>query len=105
MTKILGSITTYAGIEHAYLRDHKVRIVGVLKRAAQFNYIPERDAAYLTDESEVALAGGVTIDDRIEVQPWLEEEQRWSVVSSAARAVDLACFSHLRNPRIKRSIT
>jgi len=37
----------------------------------------------------------VTADDRIEVQPWLEREQRWSFVTSDPRAIDLACFRHL----------
>ena len=39
--------------------------------------------------------GGVTAHDRVEVQPWLEREQRWSFVTSDPRAIDLACFRHL----------
>jgi hypothetical protein len=38
----------------------------------------------------------VTADDRIEVQPWLEAESRFSFVTSDPRAVDLECFAHLR---------
>ena len=91
MAKILGSITTYHGTEHPYLRGYKVRIVAVMKRAAT----PDRDDSYLRDEEELARAGGVTADDRVEVQPWLEGEQRWSFVCSDPRAVDLACFRHL----------
>jgi hypothetical protein len=95
MAKILGSITTYHGTEHPYLRNCKVRIVGVMKRAAAPDYDPERDGSYLRDEDEITRAGGVTADDRVEVQPWLEGEQRWSFVSSDPRAVDLAIFGEL----------
>jgi hypothetical protein len=95
MAKILGSTTTYHGTEHSYLRGCTVRIVGVMKRAAAPDYDPERDGSYLRDEDEIARAGGVTADDRIEVQPWLEGEQRWSFVCSDPRAVDLACFRQL----------
>jgi hypothetical protein len=95
MAKILGSITTYHGTEHPYLRNCKVRIVGVMKRAATPDYDPDRDGAYLLDEDEITRAGGVTADDRIEVQPWLEAEQRWSFVSSDPRVIDLACFRGL----------
>jgi len=95
MAKILGSTTTYHGTEHPYLRGFKVRIVGVMKRAAAPDYDPERDGSYLRDEDEIARAGGVATDDRIEVQPWLEGEQRWSFVTSDPRAVDLAIFQEL----------
>lgn len=95
MAKILGSITTYIGTEHSYLHGHKVRIVGVMKRAATLNYDPDRDGSYLLDE-EIARAGGVTADDRVEVQSWIEAEQRWSVVSSDSKTTDLACFARLK---------
>jgi hypothetical protein len=96
MAKILGSITTYHGTEHSYLRTCTVRIVGVMKRAAAPRYDPDRDGSYLRDEEEIARAGGFTADDRVEVQPWLEDEQRWSFVSSDPKATDLACFAHLK---------
>ena len=96
MAKILGSTTTYHGTEHPYLRGLKVRIVGVMKRAAAPDYDPDRDGAYLRDEEEIARAGGVTADDRVEVQPWLKEERRWSFVCSDPLATDLACFARLK---------
>jgi hypothetical protein len=43
----------------------------------------------------VGGGGGVTADDRVEVQLWLEGEQRWSFVTSDPRAVDLAIFREL----------
>lgn len=93
MAKILGSTTTYHGTEHPYLRNCKVRIVAVMKRAAAPDYDPDRDGSYLRDEEDIARAGGVTADDRVEVQPWLSDEQRWSFVCSDPKATDLACFA------------
>ena len=95
MAKILGSTTTYHGDEHPYLRGLKVRIVAVMKRAAAPDYDPDRDGSYLRDEDAIARAGGVTAEDRVEVQPWLEGEQRWSFVCSDPRALDLGCFKKL----------
>ena len=68
MAKILGSTTTYHGDEHPYLRGLKVRIVAVMKRAATPDYDPDRDGSYLRDGDAIARAGGVTAEDRIEVQ-------------------------------------
>ena len=95
MAKILGRTTTYQGTEHPYLRGCTVRIVGVMKRAATPDYDPERDGSYLRDEEEITRAGGVTAEDRVEVQPWIAGEQRWSFVSSDPKATDLALFQNL----------
>jgi hypothetical protein len=95
MKKIIGTVTTYHGSEHPYLRGYKVRIVAVMKGAAAPDHDPDRDGSYLRDEEDVARAGGVTANDRVEVQPWLENEQRFSFVASDPRAIDLACFEHL----------
>jgi hypothetical protein len=95
MAKILGSTTTYHGDEHPYLRGLKVRIVAVMKGAAAPDHDPDRDDCYLRDEDAIARAGGVTAEDRVEVQPWLEGEQRWSFVCSDPRALDLGCFKKL----------
>jgi hypothetical protein len=91
----LGTVTTYHGSEHRYLHGHKVRIVAVLKDAARPDYDPGAPGGYITDEEDLARAGGVTADDRVEVQPWLGEEKRFSFVSSDPRAIDLGCFQHL----------
>ncbi|MBX3232653.1 MAG: hypothetical protein KIT84_16890 [Labilithrix sp.] len=95
MAKTIGTITTYDGDEHACLRGHKVRVVAVLARAAAADFDPDRDGRVLRDDDAIERAGGVTAADRIEVQPWLEREQRWSFVTSDPRAIDLACFRHL----------
>ena len=95
MAKILGSTMTYHGTEHPYLKGYKVRIVAVLKNAAR----PDIDVDgpdYAHIEDELARAGGVTADDRIEVQPYLEKEGRYSFVTSDPMACELAAFAHLR---------
>ncbi len=84
--QIIGTVTTYHGAEHRYLRGYTVRIVAVLKA----------DGAYLKDDLDIARAGGVTAADRVEVQPFLPAEDRFSFVTSDPRAVDLDCFKHLR---------
>ena len=94
--KTIGITTTYGGTEHAYLRGHKVRIVAVLKNALRADYDPDRDGQYIRDEEDLERAGGVTADDRVEVQPWLAAERRFSFVSSDPRAIDLACFASLK---------
>jgi hypothetical protein len=94
--KTLGATTTYDGTEHGYLRGHKVRIIAVLKNALRADYDPDQDGQYIRDEEELERAGGVTADDRVEVQPWLAAEGRFSFVSSDPRAIDLACFARLK---------
>lgn len=72
-----------------------VRIIGVIKGAASDAYNPDEEGSYITDNESLARAGGVTASDRVEVQPWIEREGRFSFASSDARAVDLECFAHL----------
>ncbi len=96
MNKVIGTVTTYHGDEHPYLRGHQVRIVAVLKNAAKPDIdVDGPDYAILSDDEDLARAGGVTRHDRIEVQPWIEREDRFSFVTSDPRAVDLACFASL----------
>lgn len=85
MQMTIGATTTYVGSEHDYLRGYHVRIVAVLKA----------DGSLIKDEDDLARAGGVNGEDRLEVQPWLEAEGRYSFVTSDPRAVDLACFEAL----------
>ena len=98
--KTLGITTTYDGTEHGYLRGHKVRIVAVLKNALRADYDPDQDGQYIREEEDLERAGGVTADDRVEVQPWLAAERRFSFVSSDPRAIDLACFASLKRSRV-----
>jgi len=72
--KTLGTTTTYDGTEHGYLRGYNVRIVAVLKNALRADYDPDQDGQYTRGEEDLERAGGVTADDRVEVQPWLAAE-------------------------------
>jgi len=90
MKKVIGTITTYHGQEHRYLKGCKVRVIAVLKDALRVE-----EHAYLTDDDAITRAGGVTANDRIEVAPWIEKEGRFCFVTSDPKAVDLAAFTHL----------
>jgi len=96
-TQVIGTTTTYHGPrdEHPYLNGYRVRIAAVIKGACAPGRDPDADCSFLTDDGDIARAGGVTPHDRLDVQPWLEKEGRFSFVSSDARAVDLACFATL----------
>ncbi len=89
MARIIGLITRYEGTEHSFMRGLKVRVVGVLKGTDTPGRDPDADYPCLHDEDGVARSGGVTQHDRLEVQPWIEEEGRFSFVTSDTRAVDL----------------
>lgn len=103
MEKIIGSSTTYHGAEHPYLNGCRVRIVAVLKNAAQHSG-PGDNPDYLSirDDLSLAQAGGITAADRVEVQPWIEEENRFSFVTSDARPDDLDCFKNIRKGSLDR---
>jgi hypothetical protein len=94
--KVIGTTTTYEGTEHGYLRGLRVRIVAVMKNALRADYDPDKDGQYIRDEQDLERAGGVAAGDRVEVQPWLEAEGRFSFVSSDPRGIDLACFAALK---------
>ncbi|OGR04461.1 MAG: hypothetical protein A2284_09470 [Deltaproteobacteria bacterium RIFOXYA12_FULL_61_11] len=94
--KIIGAITTCTSAEHKYLKGYKVKIVGVIKNAARADYDPDKDDRILRSDEALKSAGGLTADDRVEVQPFLEKEGRFSFVSSDPKAVELANFRKLR---------
>ena len=90
--KIIGTTTTYHGTEHSYLNGLKVRILGLLKHGD-----PDDPSLHLRDQRQIDYAKAkVCAEDRLEVQPWLEEEGRYSFVTSDPLAVDLECFAYLR---------
>lgn len=66
--QVIGTITSYTGAEHAYLRGYKVRILGILRRDAG----SEDDGVYITDDHELARVGGVRLTARVEVAPNME---------------------------------
>lgn len=95
MKNIIGMTTTYTGTELRFMAGLTVRIVGVIKGAASDAYNPDADGTYITDNVSLAAAGGVTASDRVEVQPWIEKDGRFSFAASDPRAIDLECFAHL----------
>ncbi|ACY15429.1 hypothetical protein [Haliangium ochraceum] len=103
-TKVIGTVTTYHGSEFGCLRRSRaVLITGVYKNVEHPDYDDDIDAEdqprgfgdYITDDDVLARCGGVTAFDRVEVQPWVEREGRYSFVTSDPLAVDLACFQEL----------
>lgn len=86
---VIGRTTTYRGIEFGFLRGTTVRIIAVIKNAAKPDSDSDEDGRYITDEEELSRAGGVTAEDRVEVAPWIEEEGRFSFVTSDPKASDL----------------
>ena len=90
LPRVIGLRTRYHGDEHRYLRNHDVVIVAVLKDALRVE-----EHGYLTTDEEIASAGGVGPDDRIEVAPILPEEGRMSFVTSDPKATDLEAFARL----------
>jgi len=96
--KIIGTVTTCDSPEHPYLCGLRVRIVAVLRGQARPDFEDcGDDDTYIKDDHQLERLGGVTADDRIEVQPWLEGEKRFSFISSDPRAADLDCFRHLKD--------
>jgi hypothetical protein len=98
LEKTIGKVTTFIGKnEHQYLKGYKVRIIAVLKNAARPGIdVDGPDYDHISDDDDLIRAGGVTANDCVEVQPWIEQEGRFSFVSSDPRATDLACFRNLR---------
>ena len=96
MKKIIGKTTTYTGTEHGYMKGYKVRIVAILKNAAKPDLdVDGPDYDHISEDIDLERAGEGTAHDRIEVQPWIEKEERFSWVTSDPQAIDLACFKEL----------
>src|SRR3990172_11663434 len=93
--KIIGTITTYHGDEHRYLRGHQIKVLAVFKGAAAPDHDPDDGFAVATTDDELARLGGLGPDDRAEVVPWLESESRFSFVSSDPRVADLEALKPL----------
>jgi hypothetical protein len=96
MAKILGSITTYLGDEIKGIKGHQVRILAVLRGALRPDADPDADGFFVNDEEELARLGGVTAEDRIDVQP-IDRKGRQSFVHVDPKATDLEIFKYLAN--------
>ena len=93
--KVIGTVTTYDGREHPYLRGYQVKVLAGFKGAALPDYDPDDGFAVATTDDELARLGGLAAGDRAEVVPWLESESRFSFVSSDPRVEDLAALKPL----------
>ena len=92
MQRIIGTTTTYHGTEHRFLTGATVRIVALVREGTGPDGACE---AYLDEDEAIARSGGIHATDRVEVQPWLERQRRFSFVTSDPLAADLAAFAHL----------
>jgi len=92
MVKIIGKVTTYTGNEYGYLAGCKVKIVSILHDSEKPG---AEEYENIKNDKDLEKVGGVTKFDRIEVQPWIEKEGRFSFVTSDPKAVDLECFRYL----------
>jgi len=99
MKQVIGTTTTYHGKEHPYLDGYQVKIIAVIKGGASDSFDPDDDNSYITDDYALERAGGLTEDDRVEVQPWLAEKGRYSFATSDPRATDLANFAEIRSSK------
>lgn len=94
--QIIGSTTTYVGTEYSGLRGARVRIEGVSKGALRAGFNPDAEDSWIDDDEALWWLGGVGSEDRVEVRPWSELLSGWSFIVCVPRAIDLACFTHLR---------
>ncbi|ACY15494.1 hypothetical protein Hoch_2985 [Haliangium ochraceum DSM 14365] len=96
MDKCIGTVTTDHGSELGCLRRSRaVLITGVYKYVEHPAY--DEDAAdeddvsgrggYITNDDVLARCGGIAAFDRVEVQPWVEQEARYSFVTSVPLAL------------------
>jgi len=95
MRKVIGTITTCNSDEHRYLRGYQVRIIAVIKGAAAPDLDPEADLDIATTDEELARQGGLETTDRVDVQPFLETEGRFSFAASDVRVTDLVGWEQL----------
>ncbi|MDD5309058.1 MAG: hypothetical protein PHU25_17230 [Deltaproteobacteria bacterium] len=99
MDQIIGSITVYIGDEYPGLHGCRVRIRAILRGSLRPDVNVDADDHFVSDDATLAQLGGVTADDRVDVQPWIEEAGRFSFVSQDPRAIDLAIFKELARAR------
>ncbi len=93
MKQVIGATTTYVGTdrrEHPYLAGLKVRIVAVLRAGD-----PDDENHFVADNEYLARLGGLRQEDRVEVQPWIDKEGRFSWVTSDPRVADLEGYETL----------
>jgi hypothetical protein len=93
--KVIGVTTTYVGSEIPGLNGQRVRIFGVMRGALRPDVNVDADDYFVTDEDALSRLGGVTKDDRLDVAH-VRADGSASFVHCDPRAIDLACFAHLK---------
>jgi len=81
----IGDVYTYTGSEFSWMTGRPVRVRAIMPHGAD----PDSDGAYLYDDRSVA-AHKLDPRDRVEVQPYIPHEDRWSFVTSDPLAGDLS---------------
>jgi hypothetical protein len=94
--KVIGVTTTYVGNEIPGLNGKRVRIFAVLRGALRPDVNVDSDDSFVNDDYKLSRLGGVTKDDRLDVAP-VKADGSTSFVHYDPRAIDLACFAHLKN--------
>lgn len=84
MKKVIGTVHTYRGTEFKFLEGKKCKVLAVFRT----DLGPDADESILCDDDEVAEVG-IKPDYRVEVQPWIESEGRFSWATSDPLARDL----------------
>ena len=84
--KSIDPVTTYTGEESPELFGKRVRIVGIFRSAS---------AGQVHAATASTLLASVTALDRVQVVPWMEDEQRYDILVFDVLATDLQCFRHL----------
>ncbi|MCP3104539.1 hypothetical protein LZ198_37320 [Myxococcus sp. K15C18031901] len=91
----IGTDTTYLGNEIPGLQGQRVRIFGVLRGGLRPDADPDADDYYVNSDEKLARLGGVTAEDCIDAALILPDGTT-PFVHVDPRAIDLACFAHLR---------
>lgn len=93
--KVIGVTTTYVGDEIPGLNGARVRIFGVLRGALRPEVDVDAADYFVTDDDALARLGGVMNEDRLDVAH-VRADGSASFVHCDPRAIDLACFAHLK---------
>lgn len=95
-TKVIGAATYSVGSEYPGLLGCRVRVVAILQGARALRQPGGLSAPFVMDDARLARNGGVTKFDRVAVNLLLADGSA-STVHWSLRAIDLECFSALRD--------
>jgi len=93
--RVIGRTTRYVGEEVPGYSGVAVRIFAVMRGALRPDVDVDAPDLYVTDDAQLAVLGGVTAQDRLDVAH-VRADGTASFVHVDARAVDLEFFAALR---------